>query len=218
MNSLQEQMQDLMHRVPVLLTEQLEFYFYRTKGIHSSKMRDAIASAGKAGRLLVSRNGYVTTKEYLSMVQDWDSEPELNEYSYCRLQELHPKRQFLDQIDCFWVVTDMWEESGGFCVTADPFQFQFVKESGDRFVQILRMPADSELSLPLLLRSLPWPDQTWMERLQRIAVVASPEAVRLVPRVGFTHICMIDPKSAGHVRLLQKREGSAAWNQSDRLI
>ncbi len=43
-------------------------------------------------------------------------------------------------------------------------------------------------------------------------------AVRiLVPRVGFTHICMIDPKSAGHVRLLQKREGSAAWNPADRL-
>ena len=217
MNGLQEQIQDLMHRIPVLLTEQLEYYFYRAKGVHSSKMRDAIASAGKVGRLLVSKNGYVTTKEYLSMVQDWVTEPQMNEYSYCRLQELKPKKTFLAQIDCFWVVIDMWEESSGFYVSSDPYQIQFVKNSSDRFVQVIRMTTDSRLSLPLHLRSMPWPGQDWRERLQRIAIVDTPEAAAMVPGTGFTHICMIDPSCSGHIRLLQKREGAAVWNEADRL-
>ena len=170
--------------------------------------------------IMLSDDGYIITKGcYLRIVDD----PYFLNIRYGQQINKIPagiihitNSSDIEIIECMPIVADMLPDSFNFIVTGFPWKLQFISNS--KLYQICHVSTVEEIPFSILLNSLPEiSNADYKNHIRRIAIIDDPSHAYLIPKIGFTAICIYDPNNIQkEYSIIQKRDKDA-WKDYKRM-
>ncbi len=170
--------------------------------------------------VMLSDDGYIITKGcYLRIVDD----PYLLNIRYGQQINKVPSNIIriaypsdLAMIESMPIIADMMPDSFDFVVSGFPWKLQFISNS--ILYQICRISTSEEIPFGILLNSLPeFSDADYKNHIRRIAIIDKPSHAYLIPKIGFSAICIYDSNDIRkEYKIIQKRDENA-WEDYKRI-
>lgn len=171
-----------------------------------------ISSYQERGYILVSKDGWVTTKgKYLECTKDsryaginFDKvDRRIDDfYPFIRDDEKHMKI-----IDALWVLIDMLPDSLDYVLSCKPWQITFISKKTHILYQVIVINEDEEDIRIEMLKAMPndfYPEVK--PSIRRIAIMENPNHEFKIPHnMGFTHILVMDDSLKTHYRTTKNR-------------
>lgn len=166
------------------------------------------------GEVLLSVDGWAITKGMYYRISDDKFRDNFKYHNECRLDGIsnYLKEYNKDDVDVMWLVADLMPDADNFIVCDTPWNIMFDIPSdewnGARLYQLIKIPGDVEDERIELLKSSKGliPNDKLFEKIKRIALIDNPEHAFKIPRLGFTHICVLDPKQKKGYKVVEKRD------------
>ena len=204
-----KEIEDLFRKMPAMEWE----LFLKAAELVTGYTVDLLA--GLTGRylqngiVLLSENGYVTTKFALPVAAE--EEPEVRMSGSTRVGQLKLKPFFRHCLDCYPLLLDLYPASEHFRLSDSLFPLSFVHEAKGLIYELIRIPEGrEEMYQGILLKdALQYQDKAfdaYRESVRRIAVVQAPACAQYVPYVGFSFICVKAETEKGFM-IAEKRTG-----------
>lgn len=207
--TIKADIQDLFSRLPVMTLRQFLRSLQLITGMQGELLTEAYKRLASKGRILVSKNNYVTTKNSYDIVSDDPIAP--RDGGIVRLGDLQVKDYFKQCIQCYNVILDLYPISKDFYLERDLFHIAFADMEKDRLFEVIRIPQGKErLYQALIVSESSCYTGTYgkviKEATRRIALVDSDAAAGEVPYCGFSHICKVDENDKRGFVVIEKRK------------
>ena len=235
----EELVRNMLKRVPVLRTQQLNISLKKT----FQGMTDAVASAillslQRQGYLLLTDDGWAITKGmYLKLTADKffdetrDRGREMNKlgsviHTYeidgsdrikteASIDELMGQKMH-DIVDCMWAAVDMMPDSEDFILSCPPFTVSFATPSDEdrdgKLFELIKINAGNEDATIRLLYDLPKIEDAEIKKIvNRVAIIENEAHAWKVPYLGFSAICCLDKNEECGFRIIEKRNSEESW-------
>lgn len=201
----------LFRKVPALTERQFVTALSHMTGLNGAELKGLIAKLEANGDILLSANGYATTKQTAEAASAGPLD--ISFEGRRRIERLEPKQFARECIDCYSVVLGFHPASENFTVSGGLYRMGFCHQGRNLFYEIIRIPRDLELSYaPMIIRDakdcFTNPHAEEMKaHTRRIALVESEAVAEFVPRCGFSFICVsLPPEEKGKgYRIAEKR-------------
>ena len=187
--------------------------------IYPDTAEDIINHAQKKGILLVSTDGYVMTKGAYSTLTGDTYGDDLKLDEDVRIKQpinINGGRTTGNTIDCMWIVANMMPDSNNFIVCPDPWNIQFIVQKNDdpaKLFQVMRITKDKEIPSSIMLKNMANDiDKKMRLQIRRIVLLDDDSFAWRFPKVGVTHIAVIDEKVPNGFRIVEKRKPEEAWS------
>lgn len=213
----------ILKRLPLCYTAQLVRCLINTyDGMDEKMANEVLLAIQRKGYVYLSSDGWAMTKGmYQRIINDRYSYEENANDKKCRLKNMSEKIKeanvITDAIDCFWLVIDLIPASNNFIVGLEPWSIVFdtpSKNEDGKLIQITKIAKNKEFARFELLKSL---EDDFTKRfrtcIKRFAIIENEAHAPLVPHIGFTHICVLDPNTSRGYRLVEKRTGEEVWGE-----
>lgn len=199
-------MLDVLYRMPVMTLGQAVDTASLLFGMPRKNALNTVKSLAKRGIIIITGNGFVTTKAAYDIVADEYDEPGIK--GEVRIALFEPKAKFLDCIDCYDTVIDMFPISENFMLTGKPFQISFVDDERGILYEVMRYSKTNGRAWMALLSNMTY-SKEYAAITRRIILLDDEKQKVLVPYYGFTHICVAE--KPGGFRIIEKRDPKYAW-------
>ena len=210
---------NILAKVSILKKQQLVLCLCRYYSeIYPETAENIINHAQKKGILLVSTDGYVMTKgAYSTLTGDtYGDDLKLDEDVRIRQPiNIDGGRTTGDTIDCMWIVANMMPDSNNFIICPGPWSIQFIVQKNDdpaKLFQVMRITKDKEIPSSIMLRNMTNDiDKKMRLQIRRIVLLDDDSFAWRFPKVGVTHIAVIDEKDPNGFKIVEKRKPEEAW-------
>lgn len=201
---------DLFSRLPVMEHRQFLRSLYLITGLEGIELTEFATKLTRNGIVLTSQNGYVTNKNSYDIVAA-NTDIQMEEHGSRRLDVLTPKQYFLDCMECFNIVLDLYPVSKDFHLKRDLFHIVFADMEKDRIYEIIKIPKGKELLYESLLvkESAVYRGKIGAhirDATKRIAIVDSEISAKAIPHCGFSFICVSDYTDTKGFRIVERRK------------
>ena len=129
---------------------------------------------------------------------------------------------FLDKngkalLNCMWVIVDMLPSSENFILGNSPWNIVFDKEANEKsdgiLYEVTYIPSNlMRVRCEALKQLPPIEDKEFRNQVRRIAIVDDESNIDLIPKIGFSHICKLNPELDTRYEVIKKIDQSEAWN------
>ena len=175
------------------------------------------------GECLMSKDGWTITKGMYYRISDDKFRDEIRYHNECRLDDIEKYLRELDKedVDVMWLVADLMPDSENFIVCDTPWNIMFDvpgNEFGEpKLFQLIKIPSDVENERIELLKNSRRiiPEEKVINSIRRIALMENPDNAWKIPRLGFTHVCVLDPKQTKGYRVVERRTKDI-WKDKDK--
>lgn len=181
--------------------------------VNEKKAKEILYEIQNNGECLMSTDGWTLTKGIYYRISNDTFRDNFHYHNECRLDNVSDYLRDLDKedVDVMWLVADLMPISENFIVCDTPWNIMF-DAPGDEFnepklFQLIKVPYDVENERIELLKNSKRliPEDKVINSIRRIALIENPNNAFKIPWLGFTHVCVLDPKQVKGYRIVEKR-------------
>ena len=181
----------LFNKIPVLTIDQICTYMSRYYGVPRQNAAKIIELFSSEGMLIVTPNGYVSTREGIMRVSL--VEPEIKYLSHLVLKhDLIISQDLKDVLDSFWILINNTPRVNQFVFTEPPILLTFIDESKKRIIEVVKYRRGQELPMNQYLKLHYSYDKEGRRVTERYALMEDPKAVGVVGAYGVTKLYTIE--------------------------
>lgn len=208
----------LYNKIPVLTLDQISTYMEKYYGMARQHAVKIIELFSSEGLLLITPNGYVTTREGIRRVSLTDLKVKYNSHLMID-KNLVISRETQDALDAFWILIEHTPAVTQFIYTEPPILLTFVHERKNKLIEIVKFRKGQELIMNQYLKLHYSYDAESRKMVERYAIVEDPKALNIIGAYGFTKFYTIQRHPTQNrdvlLDLKKNRLESVAWKDAE---
>ena len=202
----------LHNKIPVVTLQQLTVFIALQYEIPASAAEALIFFFSKDGKLILSPNNLITTREKITRISK--REPEIEFMSHFALRKaLVLTDEAQNEVDAFWLVLKDFPYSKDFFITRPPIILTFMHSKKERIIEVVNFPKGKEYLINEMLKLHFNYDNRGRLLVERYALLEDPDAIGAIQKNGFTEFYHIDKREQKHkvIRLKKNIVFEDAW-------
>ena len=216
----------ILKKIPYIKTEILirclvNYY----PNVNEKMAKEILYDIQSNGECLMSTDGWTLTKGMYYRISDDKFRDNFHYHNDYRLDDVSKYLRDLDKddVDIMWLVADLMPDSENFIVCDTPWNIMFDVPSDEfseaKLFQLIKIPGDVENERIELLKNSKRliPEDKVINSIRRIALIENPDNAFKIPKLGFTHICVLDPKQTKGYRVVEKRTKDI-WSDKEKYV
>lgn len=181
--------------------------------VNEKKAKEILFDIQANGECLMSQDGWTLTKGMYYRLSDDKFRDNFHYHNDYRLDgvEKYLKDLNKDDVDVMWLVADLMPDAENFIVCDIPWNIMFDVPSNElsepKLFQLIKIPKEVEDERIELLKNSKTliPEGKARNSIRRIALIENKDDAWKIPRLGFTHVCVLDSKQTKGYRVVETR-------------
>lgn len=211
----------ILKRICLVKTEQLLICLQRKYGeeMNYQLANKILQTMQNSGYILLTDDGWAMQKGvYVELTNDkfYDNINYLADNFINFNMDDVCKKYNKEVINCMWIAAAMMPEADDFIVSNAPWFITFLTKQVDEkpahLYQVTYIPKEyADLNAEVLKTTVDIKNKEGFENLGRIALLDDDTYVNKVPKVGFSHIAVLDDNELLHYKIIEKRNKEERW-------